>query len=282
MTNCCDCGRSSCRKVGNINRGCSSCACLQIKYGNLPERPRPITNEVLSNSAIDFAENQDVLEKKSLKDLESLEDDIEENTMAKYRKARLEELKRKREAYKFGDVFHIGKDEYVAEITEASKASPNQHVVIHLYSEAKPICELLNRAFAVIARRHGDVKFCKAIGSDVIPDFPDSRVPTVLVYKNGSCVQQFLGGSVWGGPNVTPDCVEWVLWKDGVVSSANTEDDPRPNNSSASSRSLKNVNTINDPDSFRDDDSDNDSSEDRNVDRRGYSSLQMERALRLK
>lgn len=252
----------------------------QIKYGNFAERPKPITNEVLSNLAIDFAEGQDVLENKSLKELEKLEDEVEEDSLEVYRRRRLEELKRKRDAYKFGEVVHISKDEYVCEVTDASKSSPDQHVVIHLYSESRPVCEILNRAFAIVASRHGNVKFCKAIGADVIPNFPESRVPTVLVYKNGECKQQFLGGSIWGGLKATADCIEWVLWKNDVVPSASTEEDPRPNrHASESTRGSRAVRYDAEKETG---DSDNSSDEERNADRRGYSSLAMEKALRLK
>ncbi|XP_055389042.1 phosducin-like protein 2 [Condylostylus longicornis] len=217
---------------------------LQIKYGNYPERQKPITGELLSNLAIDFAESQDVLESKNLEQLELLEDELEEDTLEAYRKKRLEELKRQRDAYKFGEVVHVGKDGYVNEVTEASKAIPGEHVVIHLYAEGKPVCELINRAFVSVARRNGNVKF-------------------------------FSRASVWGRESVTPECVEWVLWKNGVLASAPTEEDPRTKESS----SLGNKRTNN----IRyDDDREDEDENERNADRRGYSSLHMERALRLK
>lgn len=244
---------------------------LQIKHGNYPERPKTVTNEALSNAAIDFAETRDVLADKSLADLDKLEDDVDEDTLEHYRRRRLEELKRTRERYKFGDVVHISRDEYVNEVTNASKSYPDSAVVIHLYDESKPVCVLINRALTVVARRNGDVKFCKGVGSDVIANFPSANCPTVLVYKNGDCVHHLMGGKIWGGDGVTPDIIEWVLWKEGVISRPvnATDEDPRGKRKGRTKHSY----TV-----YGEEKESSESDEET----RGYSSLQLENALRLK
>lgn len=260
---------------------------LQIKHGNLPERPKPITSEALSQAAIEFAEQQDVLENKTLRELDTLEDEVEEDVLDAYRKKRLEELRKAKERYTFGSVVHVGKTDYVKEVTECSKESADRRVILLLYTEAKPVCRLLIQAFEALAPRHGYTKFCKAIGSDVIPDFPESRVPTILVYKGGSCIHQFLGGTMWGGNALTADSVEWVLWKHGVVDFATSETDPRTTgNSPRCSRSNKGkimYNKVNHQSGYDSADNEDDDAEfERNPDKRGYSSLALEAALRLK
>lgn len=240
----------------------------------------------MSQAAVDFAEQQDVLEHKTLNQLNALEDEVEEETLETYRKRRLEELRKAKERNIFGTVVHVGKADYVTEVTDCSKQSKDRCVVLLLYTEAKPVCQLLVRALKVLASRHGYVKFCKAIGSDVIPDFPESRVPTVLVYKNGHCIHQFLGGSLWGGNTTTPEIVEWVLWKHDILDSATVEEDPRTTSQHSSQHYRGNKGHIMyslDEDKRTNTADDEDDEEfTRNADKRGYSSLAMERALRLK
>lgn len=255
---------------------------LQIKHGNLRERPKPVTEAQLNAMAIEFAEQQDPLAKKSLNELNKLEDDIDEDELERYRRGRLEELRRKRAAYKFGQITHVGKDQYIEEVTKGS--ANGQWVVCLLYSEAKPMSKLLLRAFEDVARRHGEVKFCKAIGSDVIPNLPDNRVPTVLIYKDEKCQKQLLGMSLWGNEAVSPDVVEWVLYKRcKVLASAKCEEDPLGKSREKARRNGKIFYRNEYAESDQSDRSDtSESGNESENDTRGYSSLAMEASLRLK
>lgn len=68
---------------------------LQRKYGNLPPKPKTITEEEKSKELVHHLEQIDPLEGKSLKQLDALEDDVDENTLEFYRKKRLQELKKR-------------------------------------------------------------------------------------------------------------------------------------------------------------------------------------------
>jgi len=206
---------------------------LQVKYGNLPERPKEITQEELTGIAIDFAEAQDPRANLSLNELKELEgrDSDEDNAIEKCRQARLEELKKKKERFRFGELCHIRKSEFIREINEASKEN---WVVLHLYREGTGnslASALLNQRLAELAPKFGDVKFVKAISTEIIEGFPDSNLPAVLLYRDGVCKRQLFGPAHWGADGkgdmsrVTAESVEYRLSKLGVLVS-DIESDP--------------------------------------------------------
>lgn len=72
------------------------------------------------------------------------------------------------------------------------------------------------------------VKFIKMIATSCIENFPDSSVPTVIIYHNGKLMSKIEGISIYGGNKMNIDCLEWVLSKKGVIES-DLEEDPREN-----------------------------------------------------
>ncbi|KFH16208.1 putative phosducin [Toxoplasma gondii MAS] len=208
---------------------------LQRKFGNLPKLPDVVTEEQLTREVVDAAEKVDTLASKSLKELDALEDEVEEDVLEKYRRKRLEEIENRRKLERFGDVYHLSKDGFVEEVTRASEVDPLQAssqrspkgdsdssdedesvrskevgcfssshpesrrkkrgtwVVVHLYQSAVPACKALNELLPQLAQRHREVKFMKGIATDVIPNFPDSKVPTMLLYFGGTCRAQVVG-----------------------------------------------------------------------------------------
>lgn len=64
------------------------------------------------------------------KELEDLEDELEEQIFLEYRRKRLEELKTAAKQNKYGEVLEITGQEYVKEINQAGQ---DVWVVLHLY-----------------------------------------------------------------------------------------------------------------------------------------------------
>ena len=136
---------------------------------------------------------------------------------------------------RFGELLHLGKDEFLKEVTQASAFNPDaveeapkaqqQHrhdeekeealggtwVVLHMYKESVSSCITLNKCFASIASKYRDVKFMKAISTDVIADSPDTKLPTILLYFGGTCKKQVVGAEDWGGSNITMRSIEKTL-----------------------------------------------------------------------
>lgn len=154
----------------------------------------------------------DPLEKLSLNQLNQVEDIVEEDVLAKYRRARLEEMKAQRSRCKFGEIYEITASEYVAEVTEASKADNGKQVVVCLlYEDGIRDSRILREYLKEIAAEHKEIKFCQGVAHKVIPKFKDSAVPTIVIYRGGKCERQIIGTSLFGGPKMTKASVEWVL-----------------------------------------------------------------------
>ena len=66
-------------------------------------------------------------------------------------------------------------------------------------------------------------KFVKCKASDAIKNYPDSRCPTLLVYKAGIVLKQFVGLSAFAGSSTTADDIEWGLSTVGAVQTEMTE-----------------------------------------------------------
>jgi Phosducin len=60
-------------------------------------------------------------------------------------------------------------------------------------------------------------KFVKARATDAIPNYPDSKLPTLLVYKTGKVIRQFVGLESFAGLKTTADDLEWALAKTGAI-----------------------------------------------------------------
>ncbi|KAH0474526.1 MAG: uncharacterized protein KVP18_004448 [Porospora cf. gigantea A] len=196
---------------------------LQVKFGNYAKPEEVKTEQQLQQDMLDVMETVDKHAHLTLADLSEKEDEIEEDDLLALRRKRLVELKARQSAYKFGSVSHVGKTDFVQEVTDVSKKH-SCYVVLHLYQDSVDVCRLLNEILPVVARKFGQVKFCKGISSDVIPKFPDANCPTLIIYKDGTCQNQVMGPHAWGGDNVTPESFE--LWLDhlGVVKSDIAED----------------------------------------------------------
>jgi Phosducin len=158
--------------------------------------------------------------------LNALEDEVEEDTLESFRAKRIAELKAQAAREKFGQIQQISKPDFVAQVTEASKDNDGTFVIVHLFVYAKPQCKLLNQHLARLAPRHKDVKFLKIIGNECMENYPEHMCPTLLIYYQGDIHTQMAGLGDFGGLKSTPDCVEWVLAKKGVLKTSQ-EVDPR-------------------------------------------------------
>eukprot|EP00971_Amphidinium_carterae_P038207 750866-Amphidinium_carterae.1 len=174
---------------------------------------------------VETLENFDPLQGRTLEELKDLEDDAEEDVLARYRKQRLAELKQHQSAAKFGHVARVDKQNFVREVTDASAGG--QWVLVLLYTEASSACARISSPWEEAAKRFPSVKFLRGIADHVVPGYPDAKTPTVLFYCNSDCAKQVIGLESWGGSQLNADCIEWMLFKSGVLKSTDLEEDPR-------------------------------------------------------
>ena len=199
-------------------------------------------------AARDARDNFDPLAGKSLAELDAVHngdlddgDDADASagddraSLEAYRAKRLAELRARREAVRQGadgasggGVYRlIGRGDFVREVTEASAKGPTW-VVLHLCTQGddNPECAALHTAFAELAERHPAARFLRIVGTHCIEGYPDENLPTVIVYHDGECQLQIVGGKRFGGRGATADRVEWVLAEVGAVETEQV-DDPR-------------------------------------------------------
>lgn len=72
-------------------------------------------------------------------------------------------------------------------------------------------------------------KFVKCKASDAIKNYPDEKCPTVLVYRDGKVVKQFVGLRAFASSIPQTNDVEWALCKLNAVESDMVEP-PRAQN----------------------------------------------------
>ncbi|KAL5367805.1 phosducin related thioredoxin fold protein [Cryptosporidium parvum] len=175
-----------------------------VKRGIWAPREQEKKNEELYKERIDALESINLFENAKLEkliDVEVDKDESFEKELDAIRARRLASLKnRAEENSRFGELYFIRKPDFVKEVTEASK--DNTTVVVHLYKESNEDCQIINRLLSeTIAKEYGKIKFVKGISSDIVPNYPDKSLPTMIIYRNGTSISQITGSSSFKDKN---------------------------------------------------------------------------------
>uniref|UniRef100_A0A7S3DET0 Phosducin domain-containing protein n=1 Tax=Palpitomonas bilix TaxID=652834 RepID=A0A7S3DET0_9EUKA len=187
---------------------------VQRKFGNLPEKEVEITAEQFEAMLVEAAEKKqdEVMQKKTLDELEELEDEEDEAFLEKYRQQRIEQMKEAAKNDRYGTVEEISRTDFKQEVSDAG----DMWVVCHLYQDGIPECQLVNRCMMQLADKLRGTKFVKIISTRCIPNYPDKNLPTILIYHKGDVRGQIIGIGQIGGLKMTPDDLEWELSKTGA------------------------------------------------------------------
>lgn len=198
------------------------------RKGILPPKEEPKHDD--EEEEAEILKQQSVVktyEDMTLDELDENEDEFgeeDERAIEQYRQQRLAQWQATQIKNKFGEVLEISGQDYVQEVTNASK---DLWVILHLYKPGIPLCTLINQHLVALARKFKDVKFVKAISTTCIPNYPDKNLPTIFVYLGGEIRAQFIGPLVFGGMTLTQDELEWKLSESGVIKT-DLEENPRP------------------------------------------------------
>lgn len=76
----------------------------------------------------------------------------------------------------------------------------------------------MDQLLLTLSSRFVHTKFVRARATDAIPNYPDSKCPTLLVYKSGKVLRQFVGLEAFAGRKTDDQDLEWALSKTGAVS----------------------------------------------------------------
>jgi len=201
---------------------------IQIRLGNMKAPPKELTEDEifdLIQEAAELAseaEKREKLENASLEDLREMEDDEDEKVLEEYRKRRIAQMKLEKELNKFGEIYHISEPAYKSEVTETK----GFFVVVHLFKQGIPQCQMINEYLAQLAKKFKATKFVKIRSEEAIHNYPDKNLPTVLIYYSGDIVGQIITLSQTGGDATTIKDIEWQLSKFGAIKT-DMEEDPK-------------------------------------------------------
>ncbi|EEB10208.1 conserved hypothetical protein [Pediculus humanus corporis] len=197
--------------------------------GILPPKEKEVTEDQLISLVEDTIkekqrDNEKSLGELNLDELDELEDEEDEKILLEYRNKRIAEIKALAEKAKYGEVSEITAQDYVNEV---NKAGEGVWVVLHLYKQGIPLCNLINQYLSKLSRKFPATKFIKSISTTCIPNYPDKNLPTVFIYFEGELKQQLVGPIELRGMNLTCDELEWILGQAGAVPTE-IEEDPKP------------------------------------------------------
>nr|WOE55212.1 PhM00076.1 [Neoporphyra haitanensis]WOE55313.1 PhF00076.1 [Neoporphyra haitanensis] len=142
-------------------------------------------------------------------------DEEEEAILRTYRDARLAEMKAASTKRRYGPgIAYISATDWKAEVTNAEQDLP---VVVLLFVQTDE-CRRMEQLLLTLSAAHVFVKFVKCKAGDALKNYPDSQCPTLLIYKGGTVLKQFIKFDSFGGAKATVEDIEWELSKLGVVS----------------------------------------------------------------
>ncbi|KAL2816778.1 thioredoxin-like protein [Aspergillus cavernicola] len=216
------------------------------KHGVIPEKPQdpePLIQEALVEAERKAYANR--LQDKDIDELDELEDEEDEDFLNQYRQKRLAELTTINQTSIHNQVYPLQKPDYAREVTDASKTS---FVCVNLTSSAANNVEsrLLSELWRRLAPKYGDIKFCEMRGSMCIEGYPDRNTPTILVYKDGEIVRQFVTLMALGGTGTREHDIENMLVELGALKESDVrlkkkgddDEDERPVKSSIRNRKV--------------------------------------------
>ena len=138
------------------------------------------------------------------------EDEEDEEFMKSYREKRISEMLMQKEEkdekeeknnnFQRNENMHVSHEQWTKEVTEVSRSHP---VLVLLTKENSKACFTLERVMEDVARtyRTSRTKFRRAEARDIIPNYPERNVPTLILYRNGDVVENIVGIEQFGGMN---------------------------------------------------------------------------------
>ncbi|XP_054854393.1 phosducin-like protein isoform X2 [Eublepharis macularius] len=142
----------------------------------------------------DKQKQKDLQEKLNGKEYSMLDGSADdEEFLQQYRKQRMEEMRQQvQSGQQFKQVFEIHSGE--AFLDTIDKGHKNTLVMIHIYEDDVPGAEALNGCMICLAAEYPAVKFCRVRSSLIgaSTHFTNNALPTLLVYKGGELIGNFV------------------------------------------------------------------------------------------
>lgn len=98
-------------------------------------------------------------------------------------------------------------------LTAIDKEAKNVAVFVHIYEDKYKACKTMNKCLDKLAQEYSSVKFCKILSTvaGLSIKFKTTALPTLLVYKNGQVIGNFIRMGEEFGDEFYPSDVESYL-----------------------------------------------------------------------
>ncbi|XP_019954148.1 phosducin b [Paralichthys olivaceus] len=159
---------------------------------NLPPAKRELLRQMSSPHKGRDDSRSNINRKMSVQEYELLKEE-DEGCLKKYRRRCMQEMHDKLSfGPRFEGVHDLDSGEAFLEVIE--KEHHTTVVVVHIYKVGVKGCEELNNCLDCLATEYPTVKFCRidAVESGAAERFSDDVLPTLLVYKAGELLGNFL------------------------------------------------------------------------------------------
>ncbi|XP_028258732.1 phosducin b [Parambassis ranga] len=159
---------------------------------SLPSAKRELLRQMSSPNKPKDDSRANLNRKMSVQEYELLKEE-DEGCLKHYRKKCMQEMHDKLSfGPKFDGVHDLESGEDFLEVIE--KEHHSTVVVVHIYKIGVKGCEELNNCLDCLATEYPTVKFCRidAVASGAAERFSDEFLPTLLVYKAGELIGNFL------------------------------------------------------------------------------------------
>ncbi|XP_077572969.1 phosducin b [Stigmatopora nigra] len=163
-----------------------------MEQENLPPAKRELLRQMSSPHRKKDDSRSNLNRKMSVQEYELLKEE-DESCLKTYRKRCMQEMHDKLSfGPKFEGVHDLDSGEAFLEVIE--KEHHSTVVVVHIYKIGVKGCEELNNCLDCLAAEYPTVKFCRidAVSSGAAERFSDEVLPTLLVYKAGELLGNFL------------------------------------------------------------------------------------------
>ncbi|XP_007893748.1 phosducin isoform X2 [Callorhinchus milii] len=166
-------------------------------FETAPPSKRELLRQISSPHRTVNKDDKDTREKftrkMSVQEYELIQDKEDETCLRKYRRQCMQEMHQSLSfGPQFGMVYDLESGEQFLEVIE--KEMKQTTVVVHIYEDSVDGCDSLNNSLTCLALEYPLVKFCKikASATGARERFSDSILPTLLVYKAGELIGNFI------------------------------------------------------------------------------------------
>ncbi|XP_060800268.1 phosducin-like [Neoarius graeffei] len=161
-------------------------------HESMPQKRKELLRQMSNPKANNDDNHEKINRKMSVQEYEMIQEE-DERCLRKYRRQYMQEMHdRLSFGPKFDSVFELESSEAFLKTIE--KEHRLTLIIVHIYDDAIKGCEALNNCLNSLAVEYSSVKFCRirASATGAGERFSDDVLPTVLVYKAGEMLGNFI------------------------------------------------------------------------------------------